>query len=103
MKWDLAAISLTVLTVVAVPRRLSGTPVTAQMVFLALGVVIGSEVLGVVELSSTGGRVRTLAEATLALVLFSDASRIDLRALRRDRSPCVCWASACRSRSCSAR
>jgi sodium/hydrogen antiporter len=27
--------------------------------------------------------VRTLAEATLALVLFADASRIDLRQLRR--------------------
>ena len=90
MKWDLAAISLTVLVVVAVSRRLSGTSVTAQMAFLAIGVLIGSEVLGVVELSSTGGTVRTLAEATLAVVLFADASRIDLRALRRDHSVPVC-------------
>ena len=34
-------------------------------------------------LESTGSLVRTLAEATLTLVLFSDASRIDLRQLRR--------------------
>ena len=33
--------------------------------------------------------MRTLAEATLALVLFSDASRIDLRALLRGISPPV--------------
>ena len=32
----------------------------------------------------TGAAVRTLAEATLAVVLFADASRIDLRTLRRE-------------------
>ncbi len=86
MKWDLAAIALTVLVVVAVSRRLSGTSLTAQMVFLAIGVLIGSEVLGVFEVSSANGPVRTLAEATLAVVLFADASRIDLRSLRSERS-----------------
>ena len=86
MKWALAIIALTVLAVVAISRRLSGTPVTAQMLFLAVGVLIGPEVLGGVELSPTSGPVRTLAEATLALVLFADASRIDLRALRRGYS-----------------
>ena len=30
--------------------------------------------------------MRTLAEATLAVVLFSDSSRVDLRALRREAS-----------------
>ena len=34
----------------------------------------------------TSSTVRTLAEATLAVVLFSDSSRIDLRALRREAS-----------------
>jgi sodium/hydrogen antiporter len=41
-------------------------------------------VAGEVDLSPTGSAVRTLAEATLALVLFSDASRIKLSVLRRD-------------------
>jgi NhaP-type Na+/H+ or K+/H+ antiporter len=36
-----------------------------------------------IDLSSSGETVRALAETTLALVLFSDASRIDLGALRR--------------------
>ena len=36
-----------------------------------------------IDVSSSGATVRTLAETTLALVLFSDASRIDLGALRR--------------------
>ena len=51
--------------------------------FVAIGLLVGPEVLDGVDLSSTSGTVRALAEATLALVLFSDASRIDLRQLRR--------------------
>ena len=37
-----------------------------------------------VTVSSASGTVRTLAEATLAVVLFADASRIKLRVLRRE-------------------
>ena len=53
------------------------------MVFVACGVLVGPHVLDGINLESTGSLVRTLAEATLALVLFSDASRIDLGQLRR--------------------
>ena len=48
------------------------------------GGLVGAEVLDGIDLSSTSSTVRVLAEATLALVLFSDASRIDLRQLRRE-------------------
>ena len=48
------------------------------------GGLVGPEVLDGIDLSSTSSTVRVLAEATLALVLFSDASRIDLRQLRRE-------------------
>ena len=37
-----------------------------------------------IDLASSSETVRTLAEATLALVLFCDASRIDLGQLRRE-------------------
>ena len=40
--------------------------------------------LGEIDLESSSGTVRALAEATLALVLFCDASRIDLGELRRE-------------------
>ena len=68
-------------------RRLAaaaGTPVTAAMVFTAAGVLAGPLVLDEVDLSAEGSTVRTLAEATLALVLLSDAARVDLRKLRLD-------------------
>ena len=83
MEWALALVALALLGVAAVSRRLSGTPITPAMLFVAFGLLVGPEVLDGIDLSSTGSTVRALAEATLALVLFSDASRIDLGTLRR--------------------
>jgi NhaP-type Na+/H+ or K+/H+ antiporter len=84
MEWSLAIVALTVLGVAAISRRLSGTPVTPAMVFVAVGLLVGPAVLDGIDLESSSASVRTLAEATLALVLFCDASRIDLRMLRRE-------------------
>src|SRR4051812_27488432 len=52
------------------------------MVFTAAGLLVGSEALGSIDVAPAGESVKLLAEATLVLVLFADASRIDLRALR---------------------
>ena len=84
MEWSLAIVALTLLGVAAISRRLSGTPVTPAMVFVAVGLLVGPEMLDGVDIESSSATVRTLAEATLALVLFCDASRIDLRLLRRE-------------------
>ncbi len=84
MDWSLAIVALTLLGVAAVSGRLSGTPVTAAMLFVVVGLLVGPKVLGEVDLDASSSTVRTLAEATLALVLFCDASRIDLGQLRRE-------------------
>ena len=84
MEWALAIVAVTLLAVAAISGRLSGTVVTPAMVFVAVGLLVGPEVLGELDLESSSGTVRTLAEATLALVLFCDASRIDLGELRRE-------------------
>ena len=84
-EWSLALVALALLGVAAVSRRLAGTPITPAMVFVAFGLLVGPKALDGVDLSSTGSAVRVLAEATLALVLFCDASRIDLSQLRRGR------------------
>jgi sodium/hydrogen antiporter len=73
-----------VLGVAVISRRLSGTSITPAMVFVAIGVLAGPLVLDDITVAPKGATVRMLAEATLAVVLFSDASRIDLRALRRE-------------------
>src|SRR4029453_6255003 len=84
MDWSLAIIALAVLAVASVSGRIAGTPLTPAILFVVIGVLVGPKVFGEVDLSSSGSTVRALAEATLALVLFTDASRINLRALRRD-------------------
>ena len=84
MHWQLAAVAAVLLAFAAVSGRLEGTWLTAPMVFTGAGLVLGVEALGIVDPDAEGSTVKVLAEATLAVVLFSDASRIDLRALRRE-------------------
>jgi NhaP-type Na+/H+ or K+/H+ antiporter len=84
VEWLLLVVALALIGYAAVSRRLDGTPITPAIVFTSVGLLVGPRVLDVVDPSPTGETVRLLAEATLALVLFSDASRIDLRALRRE-------------------
>jgi NhaP-type Na+/H+ or K+/H+ antiporter len=84
VEWSLAIVALALLGVAAMSGRLPGTPITPAMVFVVIGLLVGPQVLGEIDLESSSETVRTLAEATLALVLFCDASRIDLRLLRRE-------------------
>ena len=82
MEWALASLAVALLAYAAVSGRITGTSLTAPMVFTAFGLLVGSEALGFIDLSPLSDSVQELAEATLAVVLFADASRIDLRALR---------------------
>ncbi len=80
----LVAISLLVLAYAAFSRRLSGSVISAAMVFVAGGILVSDEALGWLDPATESETVRWVAEATLTVVLFSDASRIDLAALRRE-------------------
>ena len=86
MHWAVAIVALTLLAFAAISGRIAGTPITAAMIFTAAGLLVGSEALGLIDVSPAGETVKLLAEATLALVLFADASRIDVRALRGELS-----------------
>ena len=86
MKWELASIAGALLLVAGVSRRLTDTPFTPAMAFVLIGLLLGPLVIGDVTVAPATGTVRTLAEATLAVVLFGDASRIKLRLLRREYS-----------------
>jgi sodium/hydrogen antiporter len=80
----LVALALLLLAYAAFSRRLAGSMVTTAMVFVAGGILASDEVLGWLDPSIESETVRWIAEATLAVVLFSDASRSDLVALRRE-------------------
>jgi sodium/hydrogen antiporter len=82
--WQLATLAVVLLCFAAVSGRIDGTAITAPMLFTAAGLLVGTDALGLVDPSATGELVKVLAEATLAVVLFSDASRIDQGALRSE-------------------
>src|SRR5215203_2250061 len=67
-----------------VSRRLQGTILTAPIVFVAAGMVLGPAGLGLVEFGLDDHTVLLLGEIALALVLFTDAARINLSALRQN-------------------
>jgi sodium/hydrogen antiporter len=84
--WQLPIIAGALLVVAGVSRRLTGTPVTPAMAFVAIGLLVGPLVADQVTSAPAGSTVRSFAEATLAVVLFADASRIKLRLLAREYS-----------------
>ncbi|MGH2715321.1 MAG: cation:proton antiporter, partial [Thermoleophilaceae bacterium] len=65
-------------------RRLELSAISAPMVFVGAGIVAGPDVLDLVELNATHGTAFHVAEVTLAVVLFADAARVDVRSLRGD-------------------
>jgi len=63
--------------------RIQKTVITPPMVFVAFGLLLCNRVTGVIDLEVESEVIDLLAELTLILVLFTDASRIDLGLLRR--------------------
>lgn len=84
MKWELAIVAATLLVVAGVSRRLTDTSFTPAMAFVLIGLLMGPLVIDQVAVAPTSATVRRLAEATLAVVLFADASRIKLPVLKRE-------------------
>jgi sodium/hydrogen antiporter len=83
MTWALATIAALLIGYATVSRRLEGLNVSGAMFFTTAGLLVGP-VLGLLELQVHGEQVKLLAEITLTLVLFADASRISLRALHHE-------------------
>ncbi len=78
------ALATMVLAFGLISRRLQHGVVTAPMVFVVFGLLIGQQPLGLMHAEEAEGAIHLFAEITLILVLFGDATRIDLRALRRE-------------------
>jgi sodium/hydrogen antiporter len=60
--------------------------ITAPMIFVATGAILGASVLDILPLSLSNKTVLTVTELTLAFLLFSDASTIRLRDVESDAS-----------------
>ncbi|MBN1345893.1 MAG: cation:proton antiporter [Phycisphaerae bacterium] len=66
----------------AITNRLAKTVVSGAIVFTGFGVLCGPMGLNILRLGVDAESLRTLAELTLALVLFTDAANADLRVLK---------------------
>ena len=59
--------------------------VTGPMIFMAIGVLVSPMVLGLFELHIKAGPVKLLAEVTLVIILFVDATQIKLDDIKQSK------------------
>ena len=83
MYLDMAVLAAFVFVYSIVGGALERTPVNGAIVFASFGLVFGPLGLGLLTLNVDAEGLRTLAELTLALVLFTDASNADLGVLKK--------------------
>ena len=81
---DVFGISVLVIGYALWSRWLSRHSISGPMVFGLVGAIAGAAGLSIVEGEVADRTVEILAEATLVIVLFSDATRIDLHRLRQN-------------------
>jgi NhaP-type Na+/H+ or K+/H+ antiporter len=80
---DLAILALFILVYSSVAGRVERTWVSGPIVFTIFGLLIGPVGLDLLLFRADGESIRTLAELTLAMVLFTDAAGADMGVLRK--------------------
>ena len=82
----MTALAALVVAYTLVASKLDRWWITAPMVFVAAGAILGPAVLNVLPFSLSNETILTVTELTLALLLFSDASTVRLRDVEGDAS-----------------
>lgn len=81
---DIAVVAVVSIGWLLIGRRAARRNVSSAMALVAAGLVLANGPWAPVALEVRSEPVLVLAEATLALLLFADASRVNLARLRRD-------------------
>jgi sodium/hydrogen antiporter len=81
---NLAVLAAVVFAFGLVSRRLEGTVLTAPLVFVLVGAILGPAGIDLFEFELGDHTVLLLAEIALTLVLFTDAASTDLSTLRQN-------------------
>ncbi len=79
-------VSLFIIGYGLISRRAQRTVISAPMVFVLFGLLIGDAGFGVISFDIESPVIHLLAELTLITILFTDAARIDLKLLRREHT-----------------
>ena len=81
----IGAIALFVLSLGLISRKLQKSVITPPMAYVSFGLLISSSALGLIQgIEITNEFIKIVAEITLAILLFTDASRIQLKLLRQE-------------------
>jgi NhaP-type Na+/H+ or K+/H+ antiporter len=86
MYLDLAILALFILVYSSVAGRVERSWLSGPIVFTAFGLLIGPVGLDLISFKADREAIRTLAELTLALVLFTDAAGADMGVLRKAKA-----------------
>ena len=80
---ELAILALFIFIYSLVAGRIERSVISGPMVFVVVGFLMGPSVLGWLKGNAASEDLRTLADLTLALVLFNDAATANLTVLKR--------------------
>lgn len=83
---EVGIVALFVTAFALVSGRLGKAWITPPMVFVIFGLIVGPDVLGAIDMSIESETVKIIAELTLALLLFTDAARINIPRLRAEHA-----------------
>lgn len=84
MSASIAVVAGTIIAFALISKRIESTIISGPMVFVALGFIFGPKVTDLADLGLQIGAVELVGEVTLAVLLFADASRINVRQLRHE-------------------
>src|SRR4051812_81606 len=84
MAIGIAILALFIVLYAALADRLGRWSITMPMVFVVVGFVLGPGATNLVPISPSSEVVKGLTEVTLAILLFADASTLELSQVRQD-------------------
>lgn len=84
MSGSVAAVAAMIIGFALISKRIAPTILSPPMIFVATGLLLGPEITDLVDLGIEVNAVELIGEVTLAVLLFADASRINVRELRHE-------------------
>ena len=69
-----------------VSKKIETTMISGPIIFVLLGLILGPSVLNFIKIEASGDLLSQIAEITLALVLFTEASAANIKVLKRSVS-----------------
>lgn len=83
MYFDISLIAAIILLYGCVAKRIERSCISGPLIFITAGYIFGPHGFGILTFNTSTDTIRVLAELTLAVVLFNDATGIGVKPLRQ--------------------